>query len=53
MSVLERKKKIFATEYKFSEKINLRDIVNAIDAIADLAESVADELDIYAIQRTL
>ncbi|MDJ0844028.1 DUF47 domain-containing protein [Crocosphaera sp.] len=47
------KKKIFATDYKFSEKINLRDIVNAIDAIADLAESVADELDIYAIQRTL
>ncbi|MDJ0730050.1 MAG: DUF47 family protein [Crocosphaera sp.] len=47
------KKKIFATDYKFSEKINLRDIVNAIDSIADLAESVADELDIYAIQRTL
>ena len=47
------KKKIFATDYKFSEKINLRDIVNAIDAIADLAENVADELDIYAIQRTL
>ncbi len=47
------KKKIFATDFKFSEKINLREIVNAIDAIADLAEDVADELDIYAIQRTL
>ncbi len=47
------KKKIFCTDFKFSEKINLRDIVNAIDAIADIAEDVADELDIYAIQRTL
>ena len=47
------KKKIFATELKFSEKINLGAIVNAVDAIADKAEDVADELDIYAIQRTL
>ena len=47
------KKKIFSTNLKFSEKINLRDIVDAIDAIADRAEDVADELDIYAIQRTL
>ena len=47
------KKKIFDTEFKFSEKINLSAIVNAIDAIADKAEDVADELDIYAIQRTL
>ncbi len=47
------KKKIFDTELKFSEQINLGAIVNAIDAIADKAEDVADELDIYAIQRTL
>ena len=47
------KKKIFDTELKFSEKINLGAIVNAIDAIADKAEDVADELAIYAIQRTL
>jgi hypothetical protein len=47
------KKKIFKTELKFSEKINLRNIVDAIDAIADQAEYVADQLDIYAIQRTL
>ncbi len=47
------KKKIFDTELKFSEKINLGAIVNAVDAIADKAEDVADELDIYAIQRTL
>ena len=47
------KKKIFSTNLKFSEKINLRDKVDAIDAIADKAEDVADELDIYAIQRTL
>ena len=47
------KKKIFTTDLKFSEKINLRGIVNAIDAIADKAEDVADELAIYAIQRTL
>ena len=47
------KKKIFSTNLKFSQKINLRDRVDAIDAIADRAEDVADELDIYAIQRTL
>ncbi len=32
------KKAIFATDLKFSQKINLRDIVDAIDAIADKAE---------------
>ena len=47
------KKKIFGTDFKFSHKINLRDTVDAIDAIADQAEDVADELSIYAIQRTL
>ncbi|ELS03645.1 phosphate transport regulator related to PhoU [Xenococcus sp. PCC 7305] len=47
------KKRIFNTNLKFSEKINLRDRVDAIDAIANKAEDVADELDIYAIQRTL
>ncbi|MGK7942147.1 MAG: DUF47 domain-containing protein [Crocosphaera sp.] len=47
------KKKIFRTDFKFSHKINLRDTVDAIDALADQAENVADKLDIYAIQRTL
>ena len=47
------KKRIFSTNLKFSPKINLRDRVDAIDAIADKAEDVADELDIYAIKRTL
>ena len=47
------KKRIFTTNLKFSQKINLRNRVDAIDAIADKAEDVADELDIYAIQRTL
>ena len=47
------KKSIFSTNLKFSEKINLRTIVDAIDAIADKAEDVADELSIYAIKRTL
>ena len=47
------KKIIFGTDFKFSQKINLRDIVDAIDAIADQAEDVADELAIYAIQRSL
>ncbi len=47
------KKKIFSTDFKFSHKINLRDTVDAIDALADQAENVADKLDIYAIQRTL
>ena len=47
------KKVIFSSDLKFSEKNNLRDTLDAIDAIADKAEDVADELDIYAIQRTL
>ena len=44
---------IFSSDLKFSEKNNLRDTLDAIDAIADKAEDVADELAIYAIQRTL
>ncbi len=47
------KKAIFGADLKFSEKINLRDTLDAIDAIADKAEDIADELAIYAIQRTL
>ena len=47
------KKRIFSTNLKFSQKINLRNRVDAIDAIADKAEDVADELSIYAIKRTL
>ena len=47
------KKVIFRSDLKFSEKNNLRDTLDAIDAIADKAEDVADELAIYAIQRTL
>lgn len=47
------KTKIFSSKLKFAHKINLRDKVNAIDAIADKAEEVADELSIYAIQRTI
>lgn len=47
------KTKIFSSRLKFAHKINLRDKVNAVDAIADKAEEVADELSIYAIQRTI
>ena len=47
------KKVIFSSDLKFSEKNNLRDTLDAIDAIADKAEDIADALDIYAIQRTL
>lgn len=47
------KKRIFGTNLKFSQKINLRNRVDAIDAIANKAEDVADELEIYAIKRTL
>ncbi|MDJ0900398.1 MAG: DUF47 family protein [Xenococcus sp. MO_188.B8] len=47
------KKYIFSTDLKFSEKINIRNIIDSIDAIADQAEDVADELAIYAIKRTL
>ncbi len=47
----ELKKKIFGSELDLARKLHLREFVEQIDSIADLAEDVADRLAIYAIKR--
>ena len=42
---------LFDTDLDLSSKIHLREFVDRIDGIADLAEDVADRLTIYAIKR--
>jgi predicted phosphate transport protein (TIGR00153 family) len=45
------KKAIFASDLELSRKLHLREFVEQIDSIADVAEDVADRLAIYAIKR--
>ncbi len=45
------KTEIFASDLELAEKLHLRDFVEQIDSVADLAEDVADRLAIYAIKR--
>ena len=45
------KKAIFASDLDLAHKIHLREFVEQIDAVADVAEDVADRLAIYAIKR--
>jgi len=45
------KKAIFGSDLELSKKLHLREFVEHIDNIADLAEDVADRLAIYAIKR--
>ncbi len=45
------KTEIFASDLELAEKLHLRDFVEQIDGVADLAEDVADRLAIYAIKR--
>ncbi len=46
------KREIFAAEdLDLCQKLQLRDFVEKIDAVADMAEDVADRLAIYAIKR--
>lgn len=47
------KKDIFASDLELSQKLHLREFVEQIDSIADIAEDVADRLAIYAIKRTV
>ncbi|MCP4070683.1 MAG: DUF47 family protein [Hyphomicrobiales bacterium] len=47
----ELKKKIFGSKLDLARKLHLREFVEQIDSIADLAEDVADRLAIYAIKR--
>jgi predicted phosphate transport protein (TIGR00153 family) len=45
------KRAIFGSDLELSRKLHLREFVEQIDSIADLAEDVADRLAIYAIKR--
>ncbi len=45
------KKAIFASDLDLAHKIHLREFVEQIDSVADVAEDVADRLAIYAIKR--
>ena len=47
------KRDIFDSDLDLSQKLHLREFVEAIDGIADMAEDVADRLAIYSIKRTV
>ncbi len=47
------KRDIFDSDLELPRKLHLREFVEAIDSIADLAEDVADRLAIYSIKRTV
>jgi uncharacterized protein Yka (UPF0111/DUF47 family) len=48
------KREIFASDkLDLAQKLHLREFVEHIDTIADMAEDVADRLAIYAIKRTV
>lgn len=47
------KRDIFDSDLDLSKKLHLREFVEAIDGIADMAEDVADRLAIYSIKRTV
>lgn len=42
---------IFKSKLELAQKLHLRDFVEQIDGVADMAEDVADRLAIYAIKR--
>jgi len=45
------KKAIFGSNLELAHKLHLREFVEQIDGVADMAEDVADRLAIYAIKR--
>ncbi len=47
------KREIFDCDIDLSRKLHLREFVESIDSIADMAEDVADRLAIYSIKRTV
>ena len=46
-------RKIFETTLPLDQKIHLQYFVERIDRICDQAEDIADEVQIYAIKRTI
>ncbi|MEB3263251.1 MAG: DUF47 family protein [Synechococcus sp.] len=53
LSAIKLKRMIFASDLSLVQKLHVRDAIDVIDAIADLAEDVSDELSVYAIKRGL
>jgi uncharacterized protein Yka (UPF0111/DUF47 family) len=47
------KQGIFGSGLKLDQKMHLRNFVEHIDNVADLAEDIADRLAIYTIKRTI
>ncbi len=47
------KRDIFDSDLDLARKLHLREFVEQIDGIADLAEDIADRLAIYSIKRTV
>jgi predicted phosphate transport protein (TIGR00153 family) len=47
------KREIFESDLELARKLHLREFVEQIDGIADMAEDVADRLSIYSIKRTV
>ena len=45
------KKAIFVSDLDLARKMHLREFVEQIDAVADVAEDVSDRLAAYAIKR--
>ena len=50
---LRMKKAIFKSDLPVERKIQARDSIDIVDAIADMAEDVSDQLSIYTIKRAL
>lgn len=47
------KRRIYATELSFEQRTLLREAVTMIDSLADRAETIGNDLSIYAIKRAL
>ena len=47
------KKELFQSDLPLARKIQGRDSIDIVDAIADMAEDISDELSIYTIKRAL
>ncbi|QEY32460.1 DUF47 family protein [Synechococcus sp. RSCCF101] len=50
---LRLKRQVFASSLSLERKLHLRDAIDVIDAIANLAEDISDELAVDAIKREL
>ncbi|MFY8147772.1 MAG: DUF47 domain-containing protein [Prochlorococcaceae cyanobacterium] len=52
-AAIKLKRMVFSSDLPLVQKLHVRDAIDVIDEIADLAEDVSDELSVYAIKRGL